>query len=284
MTVSGQCRVQATEERQLRVGIDVGGTNTDAVLLGGRRVLAEAKAPTTADVTGGICSALQGLFCQAAVEPGDVQAVMVGTTHFTNAVIEAKNLLPTAAVRLGLPATQGLPPLVDRPQRLRRPLGGHVYLCHGGHEFDGREISPLSTEELRRVAADIASKGLRSIAICSVFSPVNDECEQRAAEILAAELPGVATSRSHEIGQVGSQNDGTLMSVEAAERYPVATFACGPTNSMRGAAFLSGLRDCIVVDIGGTTTDVGMLRHGFPRPAYVGGGRNWGSTDQLPDA
>jgi N-methylhydantoinase A/oxoprolinase/acetone carboxylase beta subunit len=292
-----------------RVGIDVGGTNTDAVLMGGRRVLAEAKAPTTADVTGGICRALRGLLCHVAVEPGDVRAVMIGTTHFTNAVIEAKNLLPTAAVRLGLPATRALPPMVDWPERLRRPLGGHVYLCHGGHEFDGRELSPLDAGELRRVAADIASKGLRSIAICSVFSPVNDECEQRAAEILAAELPGVAISRSHEIGRVGllerenatiinaclrdlaarivdavraalaqlkitapvwlSQNDGTLMSVEAAERYPVATFACGPTNSMRGAAFLSGLRDCAVVDIGGTTTDVGMLRDGFPRPASV---------------
>ena len=291
------------------MGIDVGGTNTDAVLMGGRRVLAEAKAPTTMDVTGGIVRALGALLDQAGVEPGDVRAVMIGTTHFTNAVIEARGLVPTAVVRLGLPATQALPPIVDWPERLRRSLGGHVYLCHGGHEFDGRELSPLDAEELRRVAADIASKGLRSIAICSVFSPVNDECEQRAAEILAAELPGVAISRSHEIGRVGllerenaaiinaclrglaariaealraavaqlritapvwlSQNDGTLMSVETAQRYPVATLACGPTNSLRGAAFLSGLSDCIVVDIGGTTTDVGMLRHGFPRPASV---------------
>ena len=59
------------------------------------------------------------------------------------------------------------------------------------------------------------------------------------------------------------------MSVEYAERYPVATFASGPTNSMRGAAFLSGLDDCAVVDIGGTTTDVGVLAHGFPREASV---------------
>ena len=66
-----------------------------------------------------------------------------------------------------------------------------------------------------------------------------------------------------------SQNDGTLMQVEYAERYPVATFASGPTNSMRGAAFLSGLSDCAVVDIGGTTSDVGMLVNGFPREASV---------------
>lgn len=66
-----------------------------------------------------------------------------------------------------------------------------------------------------------------------------------------------------------AQNDGTLMSAHFAEKFPVFTFASGPTNSMRGAAFLSGLRDAIVVDIGGTTTDVGALTNGFPREASV---------------
>ena len=64
-----------------------------------------------------------------------------------------------------------------------------------------------------------------------------------------------------------SQNDGTLMSADYARRYPVATFASGPTNSMRGAAFLSGIRDGVVVDVGGTTSDIGVLVHGFPREA-----------------
>jgi N-methylhydantoinase A/oxoprolinase/acetone carboxylase beta subunit len=59
------------------------------------------------------------------------------------------------------------------------------------------------------------------------------------------------------------------MSLDYTKRYPVATFASGPTNSMRGAAFLSGVLDCAVVDIGGTTSDVGMLQHGFPREASV---------------
>ncbi|MGH3906978.1 MAG: hydantoinase/oxoprolinase N-terminal domain-containing protein, partial [Pseudonocardiaceae bacterium] len=121
----------------------MGGTNTDVVLMDGRRVLAEAKMPTTADVTGGISSALRGLVADCALGLADVQAVMIGTTHFTNAVIEAKGLLPTAAVRLGLPATRALPPMVDWPDRLRQALGGHVYLCHGGHEYDGRVLASL---------------------------------------------------------------------------------------------------------------------------------------------
>ena len=62
-----------------------------------------------------------------------------------------------------------------------------------------------------------------------------------------------------------TQNDGTLMSIEYAKRYPVLTIASGPTNSLRGAAFLSGLKNAIVVDVGGTTTDVGVLSNGFPR-------------------
>ncbi len=293
----------------MRIGIDVGGTNTDAVLMEERDVLSEVKTPTTADVTSGIVNAVRALLADHDVDVADIQAVMIGTTHFTNAVVEAKRLMPTAAVRLGLPATQALPPMVDWPPRLREALGNHTYLCHGGHEFDGRQISPLDADEIRRVAADVASKGIRSIALSSVFSPVNDELERQACAILSTELPDAAISLSHEIGRIGllerenatimnaclrdlavrivdafhaalrefkieapvylSQNDGTLMGVDYAERYPVATFASGPTNSMRGAAFLSGLGDCAVVDIGGTTSDIGVLTHGFPREASV---------------
>jgi N-methylhydantoinase A/oxoprolinase/acetone carboxylase beta subunit len=308
----------------VRIGIDVGGTNTDAVLVDGVRVVASAKTATTADVTSGIVAALRSLMAEADVLPDAVLAVMIGTTHFTNALIEAKRLMPTAAVRLGLPATQGLPPLVDWPARLRSAIGDHVYLCHGGHHFDGRPITPLDRDELRRVAADIGKQGLGSIAVSSVFSPVNSEFEVEAAHVFEEELPGVAVSLSHEIGRTGllerenativnaclrdlavdivaafgaalrefeleapvylSQNDGTLMAVDYAERYPVATFASGPTNSMRGAALLSGELDCAVVDIGGTTTDVGILQRGFPREASaaieIGGVR---TNFRMPD-
>jgi N-methylhydantoinase A/oxoprolinase/acetone carboxylase beta subunit len=293
----------------MRIGIDVGGTNTDAVLMDERRVLAEVKTPTTPDVTSGIVSALSSLISASGVEASQIQGVMIGTTHFTNAVVEAKRLMPTACIRLGLPATQALPPMVDWPDRLREALGNHWFLAHGGHEFDGREISPLDPDELRRFAAEIAEREIRSVAVSSVFSPVNSEFEQRAAEIVTEELPGTMISLSHEIGRIGllerenatimnaclrdlavniveafhaaleefgieapvylSQNDGTLMSVDYAERYPVATFASGPTNSMRGAAFLSGILDCAVVDIGGTTSDVGVLQNGFPREASI---------------
>ncbi len=293
----------------MRIGIDVGGTHTDAVAVAGRSVRAEVKTPTTPDVTSGIVTVLAELLATSGAEPGGVSAVMIGTTHFTNAVVERRRLAPTACVRLGLPATAGLPPMVDWPPALREALGAHVYLAHGGHELDGRAIAPLDRAELLRIAEDVRAKGVASIAISSVFSPVNAAFEQEAAELFAAEIPDAAISLSHEIGRIGllerenatimnaclrplaadiaaafrtaltrfgieapvylSQNDGTLMTVEHTERYPVATFASGPTNSMRGAAFLSGVDDCAVVDIGGTTADVGVLQHGFPREAAV---------------
>lgn len=291
----------------MRIGIDVGGTNTDAVLLDDREVLAAVKTSTTEDVTSGIVAAIDGLQAQRAFDPADVRAVMIGTTHFINALVEARRLAPTAAVRLSLPAGASLPPMVDWPRRLVDAVSGRGYLCHGGHEFDGRHIAELDEAELRKAADDMGRAGVRSVAISSVFSPVNAEFETRAAEIIARELPDVAISLSHEIGRIGllerenatvinaalrelaahivdglaasvsgagitaplylSQNDGTLMDVGFARRYPVATFASGPTNSMRGAAVLSGVDSCAVVDVGGTTSDIGVLGNGFPREA-----------------
>jgi N-methylhydantoinase A/oxoprolinase/acetone carboxylase beta subunit len=291
--------------QHLRIGIDVGGTNTDAVLLDRETVLATVKRPTSAEVLSGVVAAIDALLADSGAAPGSITAVMIGTTQFVNALIEGDRLAPTAAIRLGLPATAALPPMVDWPERLRDAIGAHVYLCHGGNEYDGREIAPLDQDEVRKAAADIAAIGLRSVAITSVFSPVSAECELRTAELIAAELDDVHISLSHEIGRVGllprenativnaalrdlavtivdafgralgragitaplflSQNDGTLMDIEYARRYPVATFASGPTNSMRGAAYLAGPADCAVVDVGGTTTDVGVLSGGFPR-------------------
>jgi N-methylhydantoinase A/oxoprolinase/acetone carboxylase beta subunit len=66
-----------------------------------------------------------------------------------------------------------------------------------------------------------------------------------------------------------SQNDGTLMSAELARKYPILTIACGPTNSIRGASYLSSYKDAIVIDVGGTTTDIGVLQHGFPRESSI---------------
>ena len=293
----------------IRIGIDVGGTNTDAVVMDGATVIAGVKAATTADVMTGVVEALKAVLAASKMDAGQIDVVMIGTTHFTNAVVQRRDLAQTAAVRLGLPATASLPPMVDWPDDLKQTIGNHGYLAHGGNEFDGRVISPLDEEELLGIAADIKAKGINTIAITSVFSPVSGECEKQAGAIFEKALPGVHITLSSDIGRIGllerenaaimnaclrdlsahviqafrkaiaetgikgrfflTQNDGTLMDAAFAEKFPVLTFASGPTNSMRGAAFLSGVADAIVVDIGGTTSDVGSLHKGFPRQATV---------------
>ncbi len=292
----------------MKIGIDVGGTNTDAVLMDGANLLAQAKVPTTPDVTSGIVAALQDVLSQRP-QGGHVSAVMLGTTHFTNALLEGRDLAQTAVLRIALPATTLLPPLVDWPAPLVVATGGHTYMVHGGHEFDGREIAPLGTEEIREAAREMRRKGVKAAAICGVFSPVNVAHEEQASAIIGSEAPEIRMTLSHEIGRIGilerenatvlnacladvadrtirgirealmalhlnsplylSQNDGTLMGADFAVRFPVFTIASGPTNSMRGAAYLSGVRDGIVVDVGGTSTDVGALVRGFPREAAV---------------
>src|SRR5215213_2494063 len=99
----------------MRIGIDVGGTNTDAVLMDGRNVIGWAKSPTTRDVSSGITNVLTALLAQTQVVPSAISAVMRGTTHFTNAVGERKSLAKTAVLRIGVPATAALPPFVDWP-------------------------------------------------------------------------------------------------------------------------------------------------------------------------
>ena len=194
----------------------------------------------------------------------------------------------------------------------------------GGYEFDGRFLGDWSEEQVKKVANEIASKGLKYIAISCVFSPINEKQEIETAKIIKKYVPEAIITMSHRIGRVGfierenatimnsslgflankvitsfddalkklkikcpfyiSQNDGTLMAANIVKNYPVLTFASGPTNSMRGAAFLSGHKNAIVVDIGGTTTDFGVIKEGFPRessiPVDIGGVR---TNFRMPD-
>ena len=292
---------------QLRIGIDVGGTNTDAVVMRAGDVAAWAKVPTTEDVTSGIGRVLGEVLESV---DGSVAAVMIGTTQFTNAVVQRSGLEPVAVVRLGAPATESLPPLVDWPADLAKSVLGRAWILAGGHEFDGRELTPINEGELRRTARAIRREGLRLVAVSAVFSPIDPSSEQRAAAILSEDLPDAHISLSHLVGgrlgllerenatvlnaallplgretiarferaatEAGidaplylTQNDGTLMTAAYAARHPVTTFASGPANSMRGAAYLSGIGEGFVVDVGGTTTDVGALVHGFPRQAAM---------------
>ncbi len=294
----------------MRLGIDVGGTNTDAVILDeGNRLLAKCKTPDTDDVITGIEQAVSAVVQDADVDPKDITHAMLGTTQVTNAIIERRGLTRVGILRLGAPATKAIRPLAAWPEDLRDAVEGPASILPGGVEYDGRPISAFDETAVRDAVREMED-GIEAFAVSSVFSPVRDDDERRAAQIIREEAgEGKPISISSEIGSIGllerenatvlnaavtpvarrvvgafegalerlgisarlflSQNDGTLMSLEYALRYPILTVACGPTNSIRGAAFLSGMSDAIVVDVGGTSTDVGVLAGGFPRESAV---------------
>lgn len=312
-----------------RIGIDVGGTNTDAVLIDGDTVLAAVKFPTTADVMQGVVNAIGKVMAEQAPDATPVDAVMIGTTHFTNAVVERARLERVAAIRIAMPAGASLPPMVDWPDDLRLYVDPLIFMVEGGHEYDGRPLVPLDKGAIRDAAMKIRDAGITSIGITALFSPLTTECEMEAAEIVRSIIPDARITLSHSLGRIGllerenvtllnaalqslgqttidafghalvkagirapfylTQNDGTVVLAEVAATNPVYSFASGPTNSMRGAAVLTGLKEAMVIDVGGTTSDVGCLVGGFPREANnvveVGGVRTlFRMPDLLPMA
>ncbi len=293
----------------MQIGVDVGGTNTDGIILSDGKVLVSEKTTTTEDVGDGVFNIIQTVLAKGDISPDKISSVMIGTTHFTNALVERKKLQQIAAIRLALPAADSLEQMIGWPKDLVSNLNPIKYFAKGGYEVDGREISKLDKGEITKIAEEIASKNYTNIAINSVYSPLNSQMELEANEIIKKIIPNSNISLSHSIGKVGlierenatiinaaltnlaeeivdsfknalkklninaplyiSQNDGTLMKPDKVKQYPVLTFACGPTNSMRGAAYLSGIEDSIIVDIGGTTSDIGYIKSGFPRQSAI---------------
>ncbi len=294
-----------------RLGIDVGGTNTDAVILDEEnRVVAKSKKPTSADISTGIQEAVAAVLKDSAVDPSQIEHAMLGTTHATNAIVERKGLAKVGVLRLGAPCGLAIPPMLDWPADMPAHVGDFHRMVKGGYEFDGRVIAEPDEAEIERALEELKAEGVEALAISCVFSPVNREQEVLAGKVAEKVFgDGFSVSLSSEVGTIGilerenatilnaailkiadhaygafqdilkgygvgadlfiTQNDGTLMAVDYARKYPVFTIASGPTNSLRGAAFLSGLSECIVVDVGGTTTDVGVLKSGFPRESTM---------------
>lgn len=332
-----------------RIGVDVGGTNTDGVIVDltkthdpeTRGIVASFKHKTTVDVTDGIEAAVRNVLTDANVDPrdGKVLSLTIGTTHFINAVVQsdARRLQKVAIIRLAAPYTAEVPPFVDFPENLKKLMNGHYAIIAGGLQIDGRRINDIIETEVVEQAVQIKSKSLKNVVVIGVFSPldVSGINEYKVRDILARELGlDVNIICSRDVGQVGflerenasilnasittfaqhtirgferamkrlgltcplyiTQNDGTLTTAADAAQLPIRTFSSGATNSMRGASYLAGIdlkrkdgtgKSMLVVDVGGTTTDVGMLLpSGFPRQAAafieVGGVR---TNFSMPD-
>src|SRR5690625_255445 len=292
-----------------RIGIDVGGTNTDVVLIDEHmNVISKYKSATTADIMKGIQDSIAYIISDSGVDKKLITHAMLGTTQCTNAIVERRNLNSVGVIRIGHPATTAVPPLYDWPKELLQQIGSHQYIVKGGYEYNGEEIVPIEREEIIHVVKKMA-KDVQAIAVTGIHSPVRTEQEKKVLEIIKELYPDMPVSLSHEIGSIGllerenatvlnaslqtvmkrvvngfqealhsnalhphiflGQNDGTLMKPEFALKYPIFTIGCGPTNSIRGAVYLSNIKNTMIVDVGGTTTDIGVVQNGFPRESAI---------------
>ncbi|KAF7355763.1 DUF917-domain-containing protein [Mycena sanguinolenta] len=304
-----------------RIGVDVGGTNTDGVLLdpsatsqANKGILAWHKSPTTLDPSHGIQTVITALLHASKIEARDVASVTIGTTHFINAVLEkdSNRLAPVAVLRLCGPFSRDVSPAIDWPADLRDIICRYCAFVDGGLEIDGEPIKEIDEGQVAQECRIIQEKNIKSIVVNGIFSPSDlvQRQEERVSEWVREYYPEADVVISKEVANLGfierenaailnasilpfarstmrsferamrrlqlqcplfiTQNDGTILPARLAARLPIRTFSSGPTNSMCGAAFLvPDLKEnMLVVDIGGTSTDVGMLlASGLPRQA-----------------
>jgi N-methylhydantoinase A/oxoprolinase/acetone carboxylase beta subunit len=279
----------------LVLGIDTGGTYTDGVLLDydSRRVMASHKSLTTKrDFSIGIEAVIQGIQIK---DPAAIQMVSISTTLATNAIAEGKSK-PVALLLIGYD-----PELIASFNMQGRFGTPHYYYFDGGHDLYGREKAPLDLSAILATVGDLKND-VDAVAVSSYFSPLNPEHENRACEAITCicDLPVVMGHQlSSKLGSVERattaalnasllavlkefiiavrramarrqikaplmvvRGDGTLMSDEFAVKTPVETIHSGPAASAIGGRFLSRLDEALVVDIGGTTTDIALIEKG----------------------
>ncbi|MFZ0044101.1 MAG: hydantoinase/oxoprolinase family protein [Solirubrobacteraceae bacterium] len=304
------------------MGIDIGGTFTDTVVIDGDGGVSTYKAPTTPDA---LLEGLESNLREAAGEqPLDgfldgVERIAHGTTAATNAFLERRGarvaLLTTRGfedtifMQRQLGMTAGLSPTELTDYSLRRvpePLAPRA-LVFGVRErvdYRGETIGPLREEDVDAAAAAIEAAGVEAVAICFLWSFANPRHERRAAEIVQARLPGLYVSLSCDLAprlgeyertattlvnaylgpvisrytdalqrRLGDRNlllldsGGSVMSAREAGRAPARLLLSGPSGGVTASQFLGealGHRNVITFDMGGTSTDVGLIVDGEP--------------------
>ncbi len=295
----------------LVVGLDTGGTFTDAALLDmtERRVVASAKSLTTRhDLAIGVGNAIEDLLTSWKGNRDNISLVSLSTTLATNAVVESVGGA-VCLILIGFDAEMtGRAGLTDA-------LGSDPVLhLTGGHRTDGSVQGPLDEKGLLAGLENVAGQ-VSSFAVASHFATRNPEHEQRVRDMLRKKT-GLPVSCSYELSSsLGGprraltallnarlisllerlitateqvmitshlscplmvvKGDGSLLHADFARSRPVETILSGPAASLAGAAFLADEKTALVADIGGTTTDIALLRGGAPllssEGAHVGG-------------
>ncbi|WP_372348108.1 hydantoinase/oxoprolinase N-terminal domain-containing protein [Streptomyces sp. KL116D] len=292
------------------VGVDVGPTSTDAVLLDDTRPVAAVKVPSRpGDAIGSLVAAVEEL-------PAEVRAravtLAVGLRVAARAVTERSGLAQVGVLRIGGAAADTVRPLFGWPQELRAAVCAGVANVAGGSGLAPLDGAPLDEAAVAAFGAGLAGRA-EAFAVSSVFSPADGAQERAAARILRERAgPDVPVLLSGEIGALGliqrenatvldaalcvlvarvadeltaalpglglapgagvlvTRHDGTLMSLDYLRRQPGLSLGSGPACTLRGAGLLAGVGDAVVVDVGERRARVGVLSGGYPREAAPG--------------
>ncbi|HRA62726.1 MAG TPA: hydantoinase/oxoprolinase family protein [Burkholderiaceae bacterium] len=297
------------------IGVDTGGTYTDCAIIEarGHKVVARAKAITTkGDLAIGVSEAINLAVAQlpAGLAPQDIGLVSVSTTLATNAVVEGHGS-PVAVVLVGFDDR-----MAERTGIASAFPGLPIIRIAGGHDHNGAPAQPLDLQALQQ-ALDTVSASVDAFAVASTFAVRNAAHEQAVRDhivaatgkpvTLSSELSSAldaprraltAALNARLIARVSTlidavqramaqlqiecplmivKGDGTLALAESVATRPIETVLSGPAASLVGAQWMSGLQSFILSDMGGTTTDLGVLQDGRPRiteqGAEVGGWR-----------
>lgn len=282
------------------LGIDTGGTFTDAVIidLDDSSVVAKRKSRTThEDLSVGLCRSVDSVFGSSDIRPSDISLVGISTTLATNSILEGKG------------GEVGLILIGWNPMQEVNFGQKDYVIVKGGCDSRGRPLAPLSKDEVT-VAIKKVSQGVDAIAISGLFANMNPSQEKKVKE-LTMELTGLPTVAGHELSAVLGidmraetavlnarliplvseffdkvemtfrgkgitapimvyKGDGSVMTLEQARLYPVETILSGPAASSMGGRILLGADDCVIVDIGGTSTDIAIVEEGYPQIQFEG--------------
>ncbi len=293
-----------------QLGLDTGGTYTDAVLVDdAQRVVATAKSLTThANLIDGLRSAVDQVLSEGVAT--EVELVSLSTTLATNALVEGRG----RAIALVL---IGFTPAQLQRANLQQALGGDpMVFLEGGHDAAGQPLAPLDAAGLRRFVQEVDER-VEAYAVSSMFA-VRNPAHENEAWTLISSITQKPVSRGHELSSgldaprraltallnarlipltdgllqatrallqqrsiraplMVVKGDGSLISDTMALSHPVETILSGPAASVVGAQFLCQEEHLMVSDMGGTTTDIALIRDGRPRlnteGAIVGGWR-----------
>lgn len=283
----------------LLLGVDTGGTYTDAVILRDEReVIASAKALTTRhDLAIGVGGAVRAVLEQSGIAAGDIALASLSTTLATNALVEGQGGR-VALVYIGFKERD-----LEMHGLLEALKGDPHIVLAGGHNHAGGEAVAFDEDGLRAFLEEHGA-GVGGFAVASQFATRNPAHELRAMEIVV-EVTGRPVSASHQLSaklngpkramtavlnarligmidrligraedilrEIGVEaplmvvrGDGALISSAQARERPIETILSGPAASIVGARWMTGAEQALVSDIGGTTTDVALLKDGRP--------------------